>query len=150
MSLVGALHKSLGGHWMCEVSRSRQQAGNRQSSGTCFFRRTWGTRISYCRNRSCRSHCSLSSLTISSLISLFRKIPFSLLRMRQPSAPGGFSSLVLWLFFVLPSKHRLLTIIRPQQPVTDVRFYICAVPSKDVVELVHDGGGLWMQRGRGA
>ena len=33
---------------------------------------------------------------------------------------------------------------------TDVRFYICAVPSKDVVELVHDGGGLWAQRGRGA
>ena len=32
---------------------------------------------------------------------------------------------------------------------TDVRFYICAVPSKDVVELVHDGGGLWMQIGRG-
>ena len=31
----------------------------------------------------------------------------------------------------------------------DARFYICAVLSKDVVELVHDGGGLWMQIGRG-
>ena len=29
------------------------------------------------------------------------------------------------------------------------KYYICAVPSKDVVELVHDGGDLWMQIGRG-
>ena len=48
-----------------------------------------------------------------------------------------------------PSKHGLLAVIRPQQPVTNARFYICAVLSRDVVELVHDGGGLWMQIGRG-
>ena len=29
------------------------------------------------------------------------------------------------------------------------RYCICAVLSRDVVELVHDGGGLWMQIGRG-
>ena len=120
-----------------------------QSSGTCFFRRTWGHTYFLLPQPQLQKRLQFEQSHDLLANQLVQKDSVQLAQNATAKCSGV---AVLWLSgcSLLPIEHGLLEVIKPQQPVTDVRFYICAVPSKDVVELVHDGGGLWMQIGRGA